>query len=153
MKVINTFILLCYNNYGDNMKKGYIICISVLVISIIIGGIIIHSNNKLVYTKKDLKEVNSIKVRSNDINNKLNKLKKEQKIELKKNGKSKKYYSISNSIDKYNSEKADLDINLDNLSRKKVINYRGMIPGIVLIILGIISSILLFVKTRKLNDN
>ena len=156
MKVINTFILLCYNRIGDNMsikKIGYIISISVIVITLVIGIMIIKSNNKLIYTKKDLIEVNNINTRNSEILKSLKDLKVRQKKEYKKNGRSKYYLEISNKIDKLNAEKSNLDMELDALDRNKYINYKGMIPGILLIIFGIVIGSLVFVKSKNMKDN
>lgn len=153
MKVINTFILLWYNNLGDNMKKGYIISIGILIITLIIGIMIIKSNNKLVYTKKDLVEYNTINKRIDEINKDLKVLKKKQIEEYDNNGESKRYFNLSTKIDKLNSEKANLDMDLDALDRNKIINYKKMMPGVLLIIFGIVISSLIFVKSKKLEDN
>ncbi len=156
MKVINTFILLCYNRIGDSMsskKIGYIISISVIVITLVIGIMIIKSNNKLIYTKKDLIEVNNINTRNSEILKSLKDLKVRQKKEYKKNGRSKYYLEISNKIDKLNAEKSNLDMELDALDRNKYINYKGMIPGILLIIFGIVIGSLVFVKSKNMKDN
>lgn len=134
-------------------KMGIIISISILIITILIGSIIIKNNNKLIYSKKDQIAVNKINKRMSEINSVLPNLKKQQASEFEKNGRSKKYFKVSNKVDKLNAEKADLDMELDALNQKRVINYKGMIPGIVLIIFGFISSILIFVKTKKLKDN
>ena len=137
-----------------NTKKiGYIISISVFVIALVVGIMIIKSNNKLVYTKKDLVEVNNITERINVINSDLKDLREKQDKEYEKNGKSKYYIKISDKVDKLNNEKANLDMDLDALDRKKVIDYKKMIPGILLIIFGIVISSLVFVKSKKMNDN
>ena len=134
-------------------KMGIIISIGILIITLLVGSIIIKNNNKLIYTKKDQIAVNKINKRMSEINSVLPDLKKQQTSEFEKNGRSKKYLKVSNKVDKLNAEKADLDIELDTLRQERVINYKGMIPGIILIIFGIISSILIFVKTKKLKDN
>jgi hypothetical protein len=134
-------------------KMGIIISIGILIITLLVGSIIIKNNNKLIYTKKDQIAVNKINKRMGEINSVLPDLKKQQTSEFEKNGRSKKYLKVSNKVDKLNAEKADLDIELDTLRQERVINYKGMIPGIILIIFGIISSILIFVKTKKLKDN
>ncbi len=134
-------------------KMGIIVGISILIVTLLVGSLIIKNNNKLIYTKKDQAEVKKVNERMTEINSNLPDLKKQQASELEKNGKSKKYLKISYKVDKLNAEKANLDIELDVLSQKRVINYKGMIPGIVLIIFGIVISILIFVTRKKIGDN
>ena len=141
------------NKDGDNVKSKkikYIISILILIISLIIGISIINNNNKLVYTKKNQVIVNNFNDRKNKIINELNDLRKEQDKEYKKDNNSKNYKKISEKVDKLNSEKADIDIRLENLKSKRIIDYKKMIPGIIIIILGIVGSTMLFIRTRKI---
>ncbi len=148
MKVINTFILLCYNNYGDTMnnkKIRYIICIVVLIITLSLGGFLVVDNCKEKNTKKDLVKLNKSIEKKDDVLSQLDKLKKE----LKKDPNNKKLYE---EIDELNNENADLDVNIYELEQKKAINYKGLFLGIVIIISGIGISSFIFIKTRNNND-
>ncbi|MBQ6539141.1 MAG: hypothetical protein IJL76_02565 [Bacilli bacterium] len=137
-----------------NTKKiGYIISISVIVITLIIGINMIKNNNELIYTKKDQVRVNEINKRSNEINTSLKDLKTKQTAEYNKNGRSKQYLKISYKVDRLNAEKANLDMELDGLSRDRVINYKKKLPGFLLIIFGFVIGGLVFIKSKKMKDN
>lgn len=148
MKVINTFILLCYNSYGDTMKNKktrYIICIVVLIITLLFGGFLVVDNCKEKNTKKELVKLNESIEKKEDVLSKIDKLQKE----VKKNPDNKELYE---EIDKLNSENADLDVYIYELEQKKAINFKGLILGIVIIISGIGISSFIFLKTRNIND-
>ena len=131
-------------------KIQYIISVLVLIVCLVIGLSIIHNNNKLVYTKKDQITVNNFNDRKDKIIVELKDLRDKQDKEYKKDNTSKNYKKISDKVDELNIEKANIDIKLENLKNKRFINYTKMIPGIIIIIIGIVGSILIFVRTRKI---